>query len=166
MKLLADTSALLALTMREDRHHGAAVAFVKGNPRARFVVTELILGEVVTRVRAQAGAAAAAAVARSLLDSRRYDLLFVDASLVEAALDTMTRFSDKRLSFTDCASFATMASFGAAVGVHLRSRLPGLRVRDGAVTRACLARRPDSGYTCGYKRSHWRAVRERCGSQE
>ena len=108
MKLLSDTSALLALMLRDDQNHPAAVAFVREHPHARFVLTELILSEVATRVRARAGAARAVAVARSLLESRRYELLFVGSPLLEAALERMTRFGDKRLSLTDCASFALM----------------------------------------------------------
>ncbi len=61
-----------------------------------------------TRVRARAGAGQAVAVARGLLDSRRYELLFVDAELVDEALERMDRFADKRLSLTDCSSFALM----------------------------------------------------------
>ena len=108
MKLLVDTSALLALAFRDDRNHQAAAAFVRAQPEARLVLTELILSEVATRLRARAGAQRAVVVARSLFDSRRYELLFVDADLVRAALELMVRFADKRLSLTDCASFELM----------------------------------------------------------
>lgn len=112
MKLLVDTSALLALTFRDDRNHRAAVLFVQAHPQARLVLTELILSEVATRVRARAGAERAVTVARSLLDSRRYELLFVDPDVVRGALDRMARFGDKRLSLTDCASFELMERLG------------------------------------------------------
>jgi predicted nucleic acid-binding protein len=52
VKLLADTSALLALLLRDDRHHAVAVA-------------------------------------GSLLDSRRYEVLFADTSLVREALERL-----------------------------------------------------------------------------
>lgn len=108
MKMLVDTSALLALLLRDDRHHAAAVAFVQSHPAVRFVWTELILNEVATRVRARAGAGRAVAIVRELLRSRRYELLLCEADLLEAALDEMARFADKRLSLTDCASFVVM----------------------------------------------------------
>jgi predicted nucleic acid-binding protein len=108
VKLLIDTSALLALVLRNDRHHEAAATFVRSHPHARFVLSELILAEVATRLRALAGPGRAVAVARSLLDSRRYDLLFTDAELLDEALARMSRFADKRLSLTDCSSFALM----------------------------------------------------------
>jgi len=108
VKLLVDTSALLALLLRDDQHHEAAVAFVRAHPHARFVLSELILAEVATRIRAWAGAAQAVAVARGLLDSRRYEVLLADAELCEEALLRMERFADKRLSLADCVSFALM----------------------------------------------------------
>ncbi len=112
MKLLVDTSALLALAFRDDQNHAPAVAFVRAHPQARLVLTDLILSEVATRVRARAGAARAVEVARSLLESRRYELLFADSDIVRGALDRMARFSDKRLSLTDCASFELMERLG------------------------------------------------------
>ena len=112
MKLLVDTSALLALAMRDDRNHRAAVEFVRNHPHARLVLTELVVSEVATRVRARAGAERAAALARSLLESRRYELLFVDLDLLRAAIDRMARFADKRLSLTDCVSLELMERLG------------------------------------------------------
>jgi predicted nucleic acid-binding protein len=108
VKLLADSSALLALVLRRDRNHLAAKRFVERHPAARFVLTELIVAEVVTRVRAWAGATTAVAVGRDLLRSRRYEVLIVDAELLTGALEWMERFGDKRLSLTDCASFEVM----------------------------------------------------------
>ncbi len=112
MKTLADTSALLALFFRDDQNHPAAANFVRQNPQARFVITELVLAEVVTRLRARAGAAKAVGVAHDLLESRRYDLLLADVEVLRGALARMARFSDKRLSLADCVSFEIMESLG------------------------------------------------------
>jgi hypothetical protein len=112
VKLLADTSGLLALVLRDDRHHADAAAFVRRQPGARFVLTELILAELTTRLRALAGAERAVGVARSLLESRHYELIFIDSDLLAGALARMERFADKRLSLTDCASFELMERLG------------------------------------------------------
>jgi predicted nucleic acid-binding protein len=112
VKLLADTSALLALVLADDSHHEAATQLVRRSPRVRFVMTELILGEVVTRIRARTDAARAVAFADDAFRSGRYDVVFVDAELLRGALRQMGRFADKRLSLTDCASFEIIERLG------------------------------------------------------
>ena len=108
MKLLADTSALLALAWRDDRNHDAAARFVHDNPQARFLLTDLVLSELATRLRARSTAELAAGAVGRLLDSRRYELVLVDAAMLRGALEQMRRYADKRLSFADCASFEVM----------------------------------------------------------
>lgn len=108
MKCLADTSALLAMTLKDDRHHARAKAFLQSHPQARFVVTDLILSELVTRLRARVSADRAVAAARSLLASRRYEVLFVDAVILDGGLQLMERFADQPLSLADCVSFEVM----------------------------------------------------------
>jgi hypothetical protein len=95
-----------------DRHHGAAARFLRDHPHARLILTELIAAEVATRARALVGADRAVAFVRSLLDSRRYEVLNVDNEILRAALDRMEHFADKRLSLTDCASFELMDRLG------------------------------------------------------
>jgi len=114
VKLLADTSALLALVLADDAHHPEAREFLRQRRSAnvRFVMTDLILAETVTRLRARTDAVRAAAFAVDALASRRYDLVFVDVGLLRGALDQMKRFADKRLSLTDCVSFETLERLG------------------------------------------------------
>jgi predicted nucleic acid-binding protein len=104
-KLFADTSALLALALRDDAPHAAAARFVRENSRMRFVLTDLVLSEMVTRLRARADAGLAAAAARRLLASTRYEIVFADPSLIEAGLEELERFADKQLSLTDAVAF-------------------------------------------------------------
>lgn len=112
MKLLADTSGLLALYVRDDVNHARALDFVRQFPKARYVLTELVLAEVATRLRALAGPERAASVTLSLLESRRYEVLFADTGLLRGAIEKMARLSDKRLSLTDCLSFELMERLG------------------------------------------------------
>lgn len=108
MKLLADTGALIALFHPRDALHQPAARFVKAAAGTRFVVTELILSETVTRIRARVDADRAADVGVALLNSRRYELLLVDTALVENGLAELRRHRDKRLSLVDAVSFAVI----------------------------------------------------------
>lgn len=112
MKLLADTGALLAFLIERDQHHRDAVAFMRNHPAARFVLSDLILSELVTRLRARADAGRAADAGRRLLESPRHSVVFADAPLVSAGLDRMARLSDKRLSLADCVSFELIDRLG------------------------------------------------------
>ncbi len=91
-------------------------------------MTELILSETVTRLRARTDAAHAADVGAALLTSRRYEVLFVDAPLVEAGLADLRRFSDKRLSLVDAVSFAVIRALALDGSFTFDPRLPRLRI--------------------------------------
>jgi predicted nucleic acid-binding protein len=108
VKLLADTGALLALFNPRDRLHRQARQFVERAQGARFVLTELVVSETVTRLRSRLDAGRAADVGAALLQSRRYEVIFVDARLMEAGLGELRRFADKRLSLADAVSFAVI----------------------------------------------------------
>jgi hypothetical protein len=112
MKLLADTSALIALFLPDERNHRSAADVGRRKPEPEFVLTELILGELATRVRVLAGAAPAVTLANDVLRSSRYQLVFTDRELLNGGLAKMARFSDKRLSLTDCVSFELMEKLG------------------------------------------------------
>jgi predicted nucleic acid-binding protein len=112
VKLLADTGALLALFNPRDTQHQRACRFIQDAAGSRFVVTELILAETVTRLRARTDAGRAADVGAALLASSRYEVLFVDPALVEAGLGNLRRFADKRLSLVDAVSIAVIRSLG------------------------------------------------------
>jgi len=112
MRLLADTGALLALLIENDRHHAAATRFFRSRPWPGFLLSSLVLAEYATRVRAAAGAKRAADATRALMTSRRYEVIFVDEPLVRAGLARLEQFADKRLSLTDAVSFELMDRFG------------------------------------------------------
>lgn len=111
MKLLADTGALIALLRPGDRHHAAAERFARSRPHPGFLLTNLILNELVTRLRVLDDASRAADVGRRFLASNRYEVLFVDEPLMNAALARLEQFHDKALSLTDCVSFEVMDRF-------------------------------------------------------
>ena len=108
MKLLADTSGLMALFRRHDANHAAAARWLSGLPGARFLMTDLVFSETMTRLAAGDGARRAVAAADKLFGSDRYTLIIVDEPILRGALEKMTKFADKKLSFADCASFEVM----------------------------------------------------------
>jgi hypothetical protein len=112
LKLLADTSGLLAILWDDDEHHRAAVEFQRRNPKARFLLSELVVAELAARARVKVGARPTVEFTRDLLRSSRFELVLLDLELLQGALGRMERFSDKRLSLTDCVSFELMERLG------------------------------------------------------
>lgn len=110
-RLFIDTGPLLALALAGDGRHAEAVRFVQEQQGTQFVLTNLVLAELATRARARGSAARAADAARSVLNSRRHEVIFVDEPLMNAALARLEQFHDKRLSLTDCVSFELMDRF-------------------------------------------------------
>ena len=109
---MVDTSALLALAIKGDRHHPRAVEFLKKQRADSFITSTFILDETATRLRALASARTAVDFVRAVLHSQRYTVVEVDSAILEQSLDRMVQWADQRLSLTDCSSFVVMDRLG------------------------------------------------------
>ena len=109
MKLFLDTSAFVALEDRSERRHAQARAFYESlTPRDQLYTTNYVVDETVTRLRYTIGHAAAVTFAETVLKSRLFRIVYVDAELEKSALNVLRKYKDKRLSFTDCISIAAV----------------------------------------------------------
>ena len=111
MRVLADTSALLALTRQNDQHHATAVKLAARHLAngGRFLGTTLILGELYSHLLYLRGPAAASALLAHLLDDPMHEWVEVSAELVrEAQARWLARFMDQNFSLVDAVSFECM----------------------------------------------------------
>lgn len=107
--LFVDTGAWLALADRHDEHHEQAARFYRQRDgKVRWVTSDFVLDELATRLSSLRGPAAAVTFVRRLRSKPAHEVLEVDGVLFDEALSLMSKFSDHRLSFTDCSSFALM----------------------------------------------------------
>ncbi len=115
--VFVDTWAYVALAVRDDPNHRRAADLGRRleDDGALLVTTNYVVGETITRLRLDAGLALALGVAELVAETRREGrlrLLRVSEDDEGAALNWLRRFTDHRLSFTDCTSFAVMAREG------------------------------------------------------
>ncbi len=105
--ILVDTSAYFALVDRSDRHHAAAVGFVRSNV-VPLATTDLIAVETLNLTRARLGHSPAIELGRRLLNPALTTILKVAERDITRAWQLFRRYRDKGFSFTDCTSFALM----------------------------------------------------------
>src|SRR5437764_355632 len=111
VRVLADTSALLALSRRQDQYHADAVKIAERHVTrgGRYLGTTLILGELYSHLLYLRGPAGARAALTNLLDDPVHEWMDVTAALVrEAKARWLMRFADQRLSLVDAVSFEIM----------------------------------------------------------
>jgi predicted nucleic acid-binding protein len=114
-----DTGALIALIWQRDRAHQR----IRDHYRLlrasgdTLITSNLVLAETATRLRYDAGLAAALAF-RALVDQAVHASLlgvrYSDAELDARAWDVLERFSERSLSFVDCVGAVTARDARAA----------------------------------------------------
>jgi len=109
--VFVDTGAWIALSDKSDVHHLDAVAIYTRlkQRRERFLTTDYVIDETVTRLRYDAGHPIAVQFLELLEQSESAGSLRIarlDAALFKDAVVIFRQYDSVVLSFTDCASFA------------------------------------------------------------
>ena len=112
--IFIDTSAWVALFVRNDRFHETASEFasVLEKRSIPLVSTFDIFGETLTVIRSRGSLAEATLFGEAFLGSAVLLREEVDAALRLEAWGLFKQYRDKPLSFTDCTSFALMRKRG------------------------------------------------------
>ncbi len=110
MRVFIDTSAFLALVDSKDQFHGRAKKLNQYHGMEhQWHTSNLVLYETYTLIRYRINH-------RTMMhfidafDQQHIDVIGIDTELEQLALDKLRKYSDQEFSFTDCASFAVMAS--------------------------------------------------------
>lgn len=115
--IFVDTSAFLALVNEKDKNHTAAARFLEdiknGRIKIRKIITsDYVIDETLTRIRYAVGQKEAVQWGKDILASNVVEKLEVGRELFELAWELFQTYDDKKLSFTDCTSFAIMKKKG------------------------------------------------------
>lgn len=109
--IFVDTGAWIALTDASDQYHLKArrIYTQLKQERPRFLTTEYVIDETVTRLRYDAGHATALRCLDLLFQAEHVGILrivYTDKVLLEQALAIFRQYDTAVLSLTDCVSFA------------------------------------------------------------
>lgn len=111
MKVFIDTSAWIALYDRNDRYHKNAkkiwVEII--NKKKQIYTTFDVLDETITLLRFRVGYKGSVDFGENVFESKIINIIEINAELRLKAWEFYNKFSDKKLSFTDCTSFAAMS---------------------------------------------------------
>lgn len=112
--VFADTSALVARFVERDANHGSADRESRRLLREgrRFLTTNYVFDEVVTRVRTLAGYESSRIAGDALLTSRTMQRLYLDEEWERRAWAFYQKYGDQKLSFTDATSMVVMKARG------------------------------------------------------
>lgn len=111
--IFVDTSAFLAIVNEKDNNHIAAITFLEeiktGKLRIKKIITsDYIIDETLTRIRYSVGHKEAVKWGTEILASRVAEKIWIEKEIFDLAWEIFENYDDKKLSFTDCTSFAIM----------------------------------------------------------
>jgi uncharacterized protein len=106
--IFVDTSFWVALRLRRDAHHDAAVALMIAYAEAPLMTTNHVRGEAWTFLRRRAGHGSAVHFLDALERSLRIEVLQAGDAAEREALDWLRRHDEREYSFVDATSFAVM----------------------------------------------------------
>jgi len=115
--IFVDTSAFLALVNEKDNNHAAAIQFLEeiknGKIRIKKIITsDYIIDETLTRIRYSVGYKEAVEWGTDILASKVIEKIEIGSEIFEYSWELFQTYNDKKLSFTDCTSFASMKKKG------------------------------------------------------
>lgn len=113
MKVFIDTSAFCALTIPKDQHNLKAKSLYNQlkEDKAFLSTSDYVLDEVYTLLKTR-GSHRTSVDFMDQINKSHIILLRVTEEVEENTKVIFRRFEDKRLSFTDCTSFALINQFG------------------------------------------------------
>jgi predicted nucleic acid-binding protein len=107
LKVFIDTSAFCALTIPKDQHNFIAKSIYKRiqTDKAILYTSDYVLDEVYTLLKNRSSHATAVKFMNQM-DKCSMTILRVNEDIEKDAKTIFKKFDDRRLSFTDCTSFA------------------------------------------------------------
>lgn len=113
MKVFVDTGAFCALTIPKDQHNLTAKSVYKQIQKDKAVIytSDYVLDETYTLLKTRSSHATAIKFMEQM-DKSQINILRITEDIEESAKALFKKFDDRRLSYTDCTSFALINHLG------------------------------------------------------
>ncbi len=113
MKVFVDSSAFCALAIPKDTHNiDAKLIYNKLNKlKAPFYTSDYVLDEVYTLLKSRSSHKTSVKFMENI-ERGKINIIRITENIEKEAKTIFKKFDDKRLSFTDCSSFALINQFG------------------------------------------------------
>jgi len=113
LKVFIDTGAFCALTIPKDQHNLTAKSFFKQIQKDKAVIytSDYVLDETYTLLKTRSSHATAIKFMEQM-DKSQINILRITEDIEESAKALFKKFDDRRLSYTDCTSFALINHLG------------------------------------------------------
>jgi len=113
LKVFIDTGAFCALSIPKDQHNSTAKVIYEQIQcdKAILYTSVYVLDETYTLLKNR-GSHATAVKFMDELEKCPINILMISEDIEKSAKNIFRKFDDKRLSFTDCTSFALINKFG------------------------------------------------------
>ena len=116
MKVFIDTSAFMALILKDESFHKKVVNKYKvyKKSRAQLITSDYVLDELYTRCVYRAGshgAKLATNLIKEAVASNELTILEIDSDIFQKAEPVFLKFSDNKISFTDATSYILYKDF-------------------------------------------------------
>ncbi|OLE98092.1 MAG: twitching motility protein PilT [Cyanobacteria bacterium 13_1_20CM_4_61_6] len=106
-RIFVDTSFVLALINERDQYHDQAEAFSYRFENSPLIITDAVLLEIGNAL-AKDFREEAVAIIKVLRNSKRVEVVEIDAGLFEQGLEVYEQYNDKTWGLVDCISFVVM----------------------------------------------------------
>ena len=113
MKVFIDTGAFCALAIPKDQNNSNAKAIHAKLQEQKAIIytSDYVLDETYTLLKMR-GSHATSVKFMDEMEKSHINILRIDEDIEAAAKTIFRKFEDRRLSFTDCTSFALINQFG------------------------------------------------------
>lgn len=113
MRVFLDTSAFCAITIPKDQHNSKAKVIYKQIQKDKAIIytSDYVLDEVYTLLKTRSNHATSVKFMNQI-DKSHIIILRIAEDIEESAKTIFRKFTEKRLSFTDCTSFVLINQFG------------------------------------------------------